>query len=315
MRVHFRYILLIVLSFSPFLSSQESRTWTDLEGRSFVGSLVDKDDESVVVKKELDGVEYSIPKRSLSPTDLNYLSELDRALEEEAQLALAATLIEWDDVDHSRDNIPSINQADFRGGRSSCGPTSILNFLVWWNNEIEPVFLPKMNKEISSIKRAQQRLLALCHSAGGTTVHDLNRGLQKYFDRYIEDYSLEIEINMRPTKKWLIEHSQEWDGIVIGYDYRKAPFGVDAHKVGHFVSFIKLDEEGFGLVSTWGKKYPITVKKFKAFHSEKSKPLYQQFRLDDLNSNSENLLFESGQFGMIKDAIAFKLRKVNSPAP
>lgn len=53
-------------------SAQDSRTWTDVKGRTIDGSFLKQDDATVWVKRG-DGREVAIPKKSLSEPDLKHL--------------------------------------------------------------------------------------------------------------------------------------------------------------------------------------------------------------------------------------------------
>ncbi|WP_309400871.1 hypothetical protein [Cerasicoccus maritimus] len=70
------FSLLICLLAFPLCLSAASRTWTDTQGRSFEGILLQYDDETALIERTADKRQFKLPLKSLSAGDNAYIANL-----------------------------------------------------------------------------------------------------------------------------------------------------------------------------------------------------------------------------------------------
>ena len=89
---HMKKLLLPLLSLLILLPSADARFWTNKEGNSFEGELVEVKDNAVTIRRTRDRIKFTVNVADLSQGDQEYLKELaekkkleeDKKAEEEA---------------------------------------------------------------------------------------------------------------------------------------------------------------------------------------------------------------------------------------
>jgi len=79
-------LILSLLFFLILLSSADARFWTNKEGKSFEGELVEVKDNAVTIRRARDRIKFTVPIKDLSQEDQDYLAKLgvEKKAEEEA---------------------------------------------------------------------------------------------------------------------------------------------------------------------------------------------------------------------------------------
>ena len=146
-------LLLIGLSLVfPILVT--AKVWTNAKGSSFRGNLISVSSDDVKIERLSDGKLFNIDRSQLSEADNNYLKELILSEYKRSQSL-------------KRKTIPSFNQSDFRGGRSSCSPSSMMNFIVWWST-----FYDAFTEEatVCNVAKIQRSLVNYSNSGSGGSI-------------------------------------------------------------------------------------------------------------------------------------------------
>jgi len=69
-------ILLPILSLLIFLTNADARFWTNKEGKTFEGELVEVKDNAVTIRRNRDRIKFTMNVADLSQADQDYLKEL-----------------------------------------------------------------------------------------------------------------------------------------------------------------------------------------------------------------------------------------------
>ena len=286
-----------------------SRIWVDTQGRTLEADYVESDEQTVTVKRDIDHQIFEIPLDSLSSKDRQYISEQNQNSRSTESIAKKEVAIEVESID--RQSIPSFNQIDYRGGDKSCGPASLLNFIIWWGETEYPDSLPSGNKE-QQIEKIQRSLVNYCRSSsGGTTLRDLQRGLTTYFKKKVPGYHIEVSHQIAPTPEWFIQNARGLNGVVAAHGYYKESGGKLRRNGGHYTSVVTASDNEI-ILNTWGRQYtmafqPVSVKEIARFDAYLSRggnrKVYEFF------DNQSTGFLPSGHRGIIETALLFKITK------
>jgi len=82
-----KQILLPILSLLIFLPNVDARFWTNKDGKSFEGELVEVKDNAITIRRTSDRIKFTVNAADLSQGDQDYLKELEekKMAEEEAE--------------------------------------------------------------------------------------------------------------------------------------------------------------------------------------------------------------------------------------
>ena len=163
-----------------------------------------------------------------------------------------------------RNEIPSFNQSDFKGGQSAnCGPNALANFLIWWDR-IGLLPLPVSKREEKDrAEWVHDRLYGAMRSGGGTSSNALVNGFKSYLGRYYPgivtakfiqlggNYKLAESENLPFTLKAGSDLVQEGNATILAVTQieKGRPVG------RHYVSLTSLDPEGNVTLNTWGYRF------------------------------------------------------------
>jgi len=225
------------------------RLWTSKDGKTFRGIfhrvLLPGDKAEIA---DTQGKIYQIP--------LSALSDADRALILESPVPAARVYKELPALDRSR--IPVINQGDFGQKSSDCVPSSLCNFLLWWDQE-KVLEIPKRGDFQKKAEWIHTLMARLCvtRNNSGTSLSAVKEAFAKYFKteladvatcEYEEDYDLGPENMARHT----VGANATMLGMTI-LDSRDK-------ESGHWVALISVDPSGKLVFQTWGARFEGELK-------------------------------------------------------
>lgn len=235
-----RFYLLLTLF--PLVAFPKS--WTNTEGRSFSGKLVCFSSEEVKIRSFSDNIIHSVNHRNLSKEDKLFLINLRKAEYSKSSK-------------FNRAKIPTFNQSDFRGGSSSCSPSSMMSFLVWWSSHY-PEFHRGGNYE-QNVKKIQRSLVNYSNSSGGgSSFNDLVNALEEYFTKYVKGYSFYYDIIYSPDLDQLKLHSHGSNAVILSTGWYEKSGGKFKNTSNHATSLVGFSDNRLYL-NTWGRQYGLEI--------------------------------------------------------
>ncbi|WP_309399918.1 hypothetical protein [Cerasicoccus maritimus] len=235
------------------------REWTDRQGRSFRGELYEVDEARVKVRRESDFRVFELQLEQLSDADQKWIADQQKpkeSAEPTAAPTVPAPTPTAPSTPTDRTKIPTYNQSDFYFD-GTCGPSAIMNFLMWWGVTAYPEVLPRGNAKTQA-KRTMQRLIRTCDGNNGTNPNDMEMGLVEYFERYSDNYSVDIEWRPMPSMEWLAQAATGDNLVVLQLSYYDDTDG-GKRRGGHYVSLVS-SEGNQAIVHTWGKIYELELR-------------------------------------------------------
>jgi hypothetical protein len=221
-----------------------SKSWTNTDGRSFSGKLVSFSSKEVKIRSYSDGIIHSVKHRNLSKEDKLFLTNLRKAEYSKSNK-------------FNRAKIPTFNQSDFRGGSSSCSPSSMMNFIVWWSSHY-PEFHRGGNYE-QNVKKIQRSLVNYSNSSGGgSSFNDLVDALEEYFIKYVKGYSFYYDIIYSPDLDQLKLHSSGSNAVILSTGWYERSGGKFKNTSNHATSLVGFSNNKLYL-NTWGKQYGLEI--------------------------------------------------------
>lgn len=235
--------LYLLLTFFPLVVF--SKSWTNTDGRSFSGKLVSFSSKEVRIRSYSDGIVYSVLQRDLSTEDKLFLINLRKAEYSKSSK-------------FNRAKIPTFNQSDFRGGSSSCSPSSMMNFIVWWSSHY-PEFHRGGNYE-QNVKKIQRSLVNYSNSSGGggSSFDDLVNALEEYFTKYVKGYSFYYDIIYSPDLDQLKLHSYGSNAVILSTEWYQKSGGKFKSTALHATSLVGFSNNKLYL-NTWGRQYGLDI--------------------------------------------------------
>jgi hypothetical protein len=238
--------IIYTLGLIALLSPLHARTWTDLNGRTLeaeYGSA--SQNNTITVRRTSDNKKFEIALNTLSQKDRDFVTKKTTYVHKRikdiifpaSQPAVVATKELSIQNPTDRYTIPSYNQFKYKQAGAACGPTAILNYLMWWGN-----IFPEMPAKTDKLEKTQRRLVKYGRPSGkGINIYTLAQATSLYFKNEISNFDAEITIIYNPTKEWLIENSQGLNAVVMMYGrYTKS---LRTRKSGHLVSVINATED------------------------------------------------------------------------
>lgn len=264
--------------------NSRQRLWMNHAGAFVEGTYLSQDAASVRVKS-FTGDHWTLQKQQLGEADQMFLKLIDahpsfdvfRKDHEEAAEAFAfesnpmpesssfeATLLKPYVEDalfaHAdRSAIPSFNQSDYRGGSYSCGPASLLNFIVWWADNYFPELYPETGRREQHIKQIQRRLITLCSARRGTYGDELMEGMKAYFQEYAPGFDIEVEAVIAPSREWLERSARGLNAVIVSHGYYEESGGRLRRQTGHYTSVMNCNGDTVTL-NTWGQQFVVQLK-------------------------------------------------------
>lgn len=294
----------------------EMRDWTDQQGRSFRGELYSTEGDAVKVRRESDFRVFDIRIDQLSEADQLWLKEQSKpATPATPPPAAPPPDYLYPDKVLDRSLIPTYDQSDFRN-RGTCGPSAIMNFMMWWGEHLYPEILASGSLETKA-KWTMQRLIRTCDTSGGTHNHEMEKGLLEYFERYAPEYSADIEWQNWPDNEWLSQAAQGNNLVVLTLGYYNDPQNY-RREGGHFVSLVS-SEGDTSIVHTWGKIYTVTLMPIKRSTGTKEisegvyqrvfQTVYQAYRNPLEGEDPDRAGLWNGHIGLIETAMVARIRR------
>ena len=234
--------LYLLLTFFPL--AVFSKSWTNTEGRSFYGKLVSFSSKEVKIRSYSDGIVHSVKHSDLSKEDKLFLINLRKAEYSKSSK-------------FNRAKIPTFNQSDFRGGSSSCSPSSMMSFIVWWSSHY-PEFHRGGNYE-QNVKKIQRSLVNYSNSSGGgSSFNDLVDALEEYFTKYVKGYSFYYDIIYSPDLDQLKLHSFGSNAVILSTGWYERSGGKFKNTSNHATSFVGFSNNKL-YHNTWGRQYGLEI--------------------------------------------------------
>lgn len=165
---------------------------------------------------------------------------------------------------YPRNEVPSFNQSDFKGGQSeNCGPNAVADFVVWWDR-IGLLPLPVSKKdERDKAEWVHQRLYGVMRSGGGTSRDAMLGGFKSYLARYyprlasakftlLTQAGYNSGVEQKPfTLQTVAEHVQGANAAIL--EISQVVEGRAGS--GHYVALTTADAEGNVTINTWGYRF------------------------------------------------------------
>lgn len=222
-----------------------AKVWTNAKGSSFRGNLISVSSNDVKIERLSDGKLFTIDRSQLSEADNNYLKELILSEYKRSQSL-------------KRKTIPSFNQSDFRGGRSSCSPSSMMNFIVWWSTFYDAFHRGGNSKQ--NVAKIQRSLVNYSNSgSGGSSFKDIVDALEQYFIKYVDGYAFAYEIIYYPEIPQLKNYTKGSNAVLMSNAWYELSGGRLKYISGHATSLVDASDEHL-LFNTWGTQYLLKMR-------------------------------------------------------
>ncbi|MGE9268167.1 MAG: hypothetical protein ACQKBY_08720 [Verrucomicrobiales bacterium] len=247
-----RLLPLIFLWFLvPVLSADvhEERLWTGKNKQTFRGKFVEVDEESGRYRfADARGVFLLIDPANISERDLTWLKE-QWAQKDAAEGAEQGLFLRDPVMDRSL--LPVIDQADYGSKASDCVPSSMCNFLLWWD-QCGYLEIPKKGDFERKADWVHTRLARYCvtRNNSGTGLLNAVEGLREYFTKHHPgkvNFLLHQEVAVTP--ELLTKYA---DGalmtileLTVMSDRKK--------RASHWVALREAEADGSLTIQTWGK--------------------------------------------------------------
>jgi len=269
MKPCFSYVFpLLILSI--FVSLLPGRTWTDVQGRTLKAQYIGLEEEEVKVRRDGDGYVLFLPIARLSSEDKAFITEQRAKAAEEGKARVAPirgvpvdpfargapgfvvesrqkqptakpVVEEIPAPSVNRVAIPALYRDELDKGYPSA-PTCIMNFLIWWNESAAPGFLGSDDRE-RAIRNIDSILESYCKTQdGGNTIDDLIEGVQRFSEKRLEDYQIQVVKAPRgPTLDNLRLACEDWNGCVLLLGIYEASGSEFKRTGGRWVSLVSVD--------------------------------------------------------------------------
>lgn len=153
----------------------------------------------------------------------------------------------------NREQIPVISQGDFGSKASDCVPSSLCNFLLWWDKE-GYLKIPKRGDFHDKADWVHTRVARYCgtRNNSGTYTDDATKGFRKYFTKDIEDLAtLNIHIDHDIQPENLARYTMGDQATMLGMTIRQRP----SRDSGHWVALLDAKPDGSIIFNTWGAQF------------------------------------------------------------
>lgn len=159
-----------------------------------------------------------------------------------------------------RSQLPLLNQGDHGQKQSDCVPSSICNFLLWWDQAgILPI--PKRGEFADKAEWIHTVMARYCRTrnTAGTDVRAALDGIGEYFAKEVADLATvrsKIDHDLRPRN--LARYTRGTNATMLEITTRRE-HGADG---SHWVALMNAEEDGRVVLHTWGARFEGVLKVF-----------------------------------------------------
>lgn len=233
------------------------RVWTGKNGKTLKGAFIRLMDDG-------NAIELATAEGKFLKVELANLSEADRQFVETHALPpkpgpAGPDLSAFKDPGNpNRSQLPVINQKDYSPSAVDCVPSSICNFLLWWDQQ-GILEIPKRGDFDDKAKWVHERMFRYCDSRNDQLAGpaEAQKAIHEYFQRNLSDVATvrtQMDRDLRPEN--LARYAKGAVGTMMPVTLRYK----NGHEFGHWVALATADEQGKLSFVTWGAKFDAVLK-------------------------------------------------------